>query len=215
MATRFYIVNSSSNQGSLGIGEKSSAKTDGGSDAPPAKIVDLRTTAGTAEVNTNRQAKTTANINLFFGRCISAAVGKVTQIDAQTITFALESLESSANMNAYWRPTVYVADENDNVRGFIYDGTADLATEFPTARSGKVFTVSGAQVAGLQPTDKLVVEIWAGGQPSKANPAVTATLYFSGTKDVVNGANSSPAASYVEFAQNNLVPTDNDLVAIL
>jgi hypothetical protein len=215
MATRFYIVNSSVNQGTLGIGEKSSAKTDGGSDVLPAKTVDLHPVAGSAEVNTNRQAKTTADINLFFGRCISPPVGKVPQINAQTLTFALETLESSTNMNAFWRPTVYVVDQNDNVRGFIYDGTANMGSEFPTARSGAVFTVAGAAVTGLQPTDKLVVEVWAGGKPSKANPATTATLYFSGTKDVANGANNSPAASYVEFAQDGLIPTANDLVAIL
>lgn len=128
-------------------------------------------------------------------------------LQAQTLTGAqanyqvgLAIQESAAQMNLYDRCFVYVwRSGSGNVKTIIVPTSG--ATEHGTAETGTVITATGA--AGnfsILAGDRIVVEAWWDIRNTKATN-YTATYYYDGTTDVVDGTATSDARGFFTCPQ--------------
>lgn len=164
---------------------------------------DLLTAAGSAQTSlVTATANSATTQELYWCKFISDPL-TVSQIDANTWTFALAMAESSANANMnHHGGCMYVLQSNDTVRGFIFDVNSNLGVEFATSEDGQVVTSlnPGLSVTGVVSTDRLVFELWARGTISMAG-LYNITAFFDGATDVT-GATTTDAAAYIETPQN-------------
>lgn len=147
---------------------------------------------------------TTANTvaqKQYFSKFISAPL-TVTSVDANTWIIAIGCLETSTNANSFAAFSIYVLKSDDTVRGYIYDSATALgATEWPVVEAGKVYTVSGAAVAGVVSTDRLVIEIWRVGTQSMAT-AYNQQIFYDGATEPTNDVATTDAAGYIDTPQD-------------
>lgn len=122
-------------------------------------------------------------------------------ISANTWTFFSAADESNAAANAYTALSVYVWNPSgSSVRGFIYDNTAELGTEYATSMSAQSVTFSGSAVTAVE-GDFLVCEWWYTSAQSMAT-AYTINHYFAGTDDTTTGTGNTSPATYLETPQD-------------
>ena len=141
-------------------------------------------------------AQTAAQDN-YIARFTSPPLANQT-IPAGTWTLALQSLETNANANSFFQASLYVwRPSTSSVVGYVYDSSTALGTEWGTATTGRVVTVSGNSV-DAQAGDVLVLEVWRSGTQAAAT-AYAQTLFFDGTTDVTNGGTAASAASFIQF----------------
>ena len=206
MATRFYLRNTTANVGTHGAGELSPTLPVGTFDDAGNAAHDLSRSKGSAETSVaNVSLGQTAQQSQYLGKFISEDLGAagITDIGANTWNVRFRYQESSGFANAFLRVSIYVLKSDDTVRGFVYDGAADLGVEADA--TGQELTVSGAAVSGILSGDRLVCEAWiVAAQAMTGN--YTNTVYYDGATDVVD-ATASDAASYIETPENLFPPS--------
>lgn len=196
MATTFYLRNTVGNVGSLVRTEKSTVMPGSGSfDDSLNAARDLSVTVGTTQTSaTNTSLAVVTEQWGYFGKWISEELTDVGSIDAQPWEIGWRAQEGNAAANAFLRVSIYVLTAADIVRGYIYDGAADLGVEFNA--TGQVVQVSGAAVGGLADTDRLAVEVWSHATQTMA-AAYLLTLFYDGATKVT-ATQAADSASYVE-----------------
>jgi hypothetical protein len=81
-------------------------------------------------------------------------------IPAGTWSFAAVGGETNLAANSFFAVSIYVwRPSNSTVVGSIYDSQTELGTEWSTAATSRLFTVSGSSLATLN-GDTLIVEFW-------------------------------------------------------
>lgn len=162
---------------------------------------DLSVTAGAAQ--TSQVIGTAANTN-DQRTCLVRGISEtltVSSIDANTWTIGIGCQETNAASNAFLALSIYVLTSGDTVRGFIYDATTQLGTEWGTTEAGRVVTVSGAAVTGVVSTDRICVEIWAVGAQSMAT-SYNRTFMYNGATEILDLTTTTDAASYADTPQD-------------
>src|SRR3990172_4610962 len=194
MATRFYLRNTTANVGTHGAGELSPTLPVGTFDDAGNAAHDLSRSKGSAETSVaNVSLGQTAQQSQYLGKFISEDLGAagITDIGANTWNVRFRYQESSGFANAFLRVSIYVLKSDDTVRGFVYDGAADLGVEADA--TGQELTVSGAAVSGILSGDRLVCEAWiVAAQAMTGN--YTNTVYYDGATHG-GDATASDAAS--------------------
>jgi len=111
--------------------------------------------------------------------------------------------ENNAAMNLYHRTFVYVwRSGSGNVKTML--GPVSCGTEHGTTERGCVITANGnAGDFQIQQNDRIVVEEWWDIRNTK-NTSYTATFYYDGTTDVVEGTATSNAAGFFYSPQTLL-----------
>lgn len=148
---------------------------------------------------------TTAN-NGTLGRWSSAPLAAGTY-GSGSWTIAIQTTESDANYNVFWRSAslYFYRPSNNTVVGFVIDSNTQSGVEFgngvANARYGQVLTWTGANVT-IQDGDILVFEAWTGGTPSMAGASRTATIFYDGTTDVTAAYAGTDPASYIQAPAN-------------
>lgn len=133
-------------------------------------------------------------------RWVSNRLPSVT-ISANTWTFFYAAAESNAAANLFLSLSVYVWNKAiDDVRGYIYDSSATLGTEWATSQSTQSITFSGNAVTASS-GDLLVCEVWHNATQGMST-SYTGTFYWNGTDDVTTGTGNTSTASYLETPQN-------------
>jgi hypothetical protein len=204
MATRLYLRSTTSidiGQGNYGTAPKSIALPVGTNllDNIPA-VNDLSTTPGLSQASrVGGNTATTDHYDNSTARYISPALAD-SSIDANTWTLAIALKEAHVNANFQLCASLYVLQDDDTIRGFIYDSHDLLGVEPGTTELGQVISLTGSAVAGVVPTDRLALEIWHHEQASSATQYST-THYFDGATDVTTST-TTDAASYIETPQD-------------
>lgn len=122
-------------------------------------------------------------------------------VSANTWTFFFAATESNNAANAFTSLSVYIWDPvGSSVRGFLYDNSATLGTEWGTSVSAQSVTFSGSAVTASD-NDFLVIEWWNNATHSMATSYIL-TFYWGGTDDVTTGTGNNSVATYLETPQN-------------
>lgn len=206
MATRLYLRSTTANVGSHTASELSTTLPVGTLDDAALAAQDLSRSKGASEVSRqNASLAQTGQQSQYLGKHISEDLGAagITAIAANTWNVRFRYNESSAFANSLLRVALYVVTSADAIRGYIYDGTADLGVE--ADGTGQELTVAGAAVSSIAAGDRLVCEVWIVATQGMAS-AYTNDVYYNGATDVVD-ATASDAASYVETPENLFPPT--------
>lgn len=194
MATRFNLRDTTVNIGSLVRTEKSTTLPVGTLDDNGFAAKDLSRTAGSVETSyAGASLAQTAQQSQYFTKWISEGLVGVTSLAANTWSVRLKASEGNGAANAFVRVSIYVLTSADAVRGFVYDGTADLGAEVSGAAQD--YTVSGSAVSSIVDTDRLVVEVWLVASQTMAT-AYTNTVFY-----------DSAADSYIETPENIFPPS--------
>ena len=203
IATRFYLRATTANVGTHARTELSTTLPTGTLDDGGFAAKDLSRTIGTTETTyVNTALAQTAQQSDYFAKWISEALVGVTAIAANTWTVGIRAAQSAAQHNGFIRVSIYVLTAADAVRGYVYDGTADLGLEL--TGNGQVYSVAGAAVSGVVDTDRLVIEVWDVATQSMAT-GYTSTVYYDGPAAVTDGTTNSGA--YLETPENVFPPS--------
>lgn len=206
MATRFYLltdsaIDSFNDPYAPTSGEKSTALPvgDSNSSSPGSYFLSTTIGAGQGSIGYTTLASSTQQSGVA-RRWYSRQLLPQT-ITAQTWTFFFGASESNNNANAFTSLSVYVWNPvGSSVRGFIYDNSAALGTEWATSASAQSVTFSGSAVTASD-NDILVIEWWNNATQSMAT-SYTLTQYYGGTDATTTGTGNSSIATYLETPQN-------------
>jgi len=152
---------------------------------------------------------TTAPQHLYLGQFISPPLTGVTTIQANTWEIGFCSREASLNANMQVNILLFVMRSNGTVRGVIRDSTVATTAELgnSTPAPGLIDHLTGAAVTGVQPTDRLVMEVWAQttGQSVATSYAIRPCNYGGdGSDPIVDGVGNLDPPSYLETPQSGL-----------
>jgi len=194
---------------------KASTDTDSFPTVPADKNTpkDANATKGTAQTSVTGSYSTSTTPLYTLARIfVGPALAAQTLTGSQTgYKVATGTKESSLSMNLYMRTFVYVwRSGSGNVKTIIVPTSCTV--EHGTSEKGCVITATGASGDfSILANDRIVVEIWFDIRNTKAT-AYTATLYYDGTTDPVDGTATSNAASYFYCPQTlnlyNFAPTN-------
>lgn len=133
-------------------------------------------------------------------------------IAAGTWTFSVQAYESNTAVNGYISCSIYVwRESNSSVVGYIYDGAAQLGTEFIVSGSAaaRIVSVSGSSVTA-QNGDVLIFELWFTAlTTSTMSYNSVAYLGAATSQPDVSADNSSGAVSSWIDAPDTLIPFTN------
>lgn len=122
-------------------------------------------------------------------------------------SLAVQVTEDQTTMNAFLVSSLYFWDPmSRTVRGFIYDSTTQLGSEFASVFTGQIVTMAGANVRACD-GDLLVLEHWFDYTPSMTTLSLAQTRY-GGTIDVTVGYTGTDPAAYLQ------APTGVDIPAL-
>lgn len=206
MATRLFLRNDLlPTRDEPTSGEKSTALPVGTAGSTTPNDYHMSPVKGSSEVNqvTATLAQNTQQSSNPY-RWTSNRLPTVT-ISANTWTFFFGSLESNAAANIFVSLSVYVWDKStETVRGYIYDSSTQLGTEWGTTKSAQSFTFSGSSVSATA-GDLLVCEVWHNAIQGMST-SYNGTFYWDGTDDTTTGTGNTSVASYLETPQDiNLI----------
>ena len=130
-------------------------------------------------------------VRLFVGPALAAQTLTGSQAGYKV---AVGAKESSTSMNLYMRTFVYVwRSGSGNVKTILVPTSCTV--EHGTSEKGCVITATGATTDfAVLEGDRIVAEIWFDIRDTTTS--YTATLYWDGTTDPVDGTTTSNAASY-------------------
>lgn len=197
MTTKFYLSNASP-ASSPTSGEHSTTLPVGTSNTSAnfsswKSLVASGQTAGTISVTGLTQ--TTQQSTALAGFCTGAVSAGTYGLGTWTIALG-KLVEANASANAFARVVIYFWNPSgSSVRGFVYDGTTDLGTEWPTTAAGQVLTVVGVAVTASA-GDLLCVEVWEVATQAMNGPYTFGFDYGGGT-DVTAGSTTA-TGSYVQ-----------------
>ena len=138
---------------------------------------------------------------------VSPALAAQTLIGSQAnYMIAIANRESNAKMNMYHRAFVYVwRPGSGNVKTII--APTSHGTESTTSEVGRIIVATGeATNFSILNNDRIVVELWFDIRNTKgAN--YTATDYYDGATDPLDGTATSDAASYLRIPQEMIYYT--------
>ena len=198
--TKYYARSSAAAAGPTG---EVSTDTDAFPTVPTSKNtpLDMTTTKGSAQTSVaavyNTASGSMSMMRMYVGPELEA---QTLTGDAANYTFAMGGSESNGNMNLYPRYFMYVwRSGSGNVKTVV--APVPEATELPTAETGRVQTASGeAGDFSILQGDRIVVEQWWEINNTRSTN-YTATGYFEGTTDPVEGTATSDAATYFQLPQ--------------
>lgn len=203
MATKLYLRQTTANGSLFSNGEQSTLLPNGTNLLTADPACDLSTTAGAGQTSKAlAQPADTVHYDSMFRRFISDQIDTAvtTSITSGTWTIAAAALQTSANLTASLKASLYVLTSADTVRGFIWDNHATAWTNFSLAETGVVNTFNGGIVGSLASGDRICLEMWVHTASSMAT-SYTWTVYWDGTTDPVAATATSNAASYISTPQ--------------
>ena len=204
--TKYYARSSSAAAGPTG---EVSTDTDNFTTVPTSKNtpLDMSTSKGSSQVSVtgvyNTAGASYAMVRMFVGPALEA---QTLTASAANYTFAVGNQESNGNMNLYPRFFMYVWRSGTGNVKTIITPTSE-ATESATAETGYTTTATGeAGDFSIELNDRIVVEMWWYiNNTREAN--YTASFYFEGATDPVDGTATSDAATYFQLPQTLTEPT--------
>ena len=198
--TKLYFNALDPASGILGTSTQSTALTE--TFAGPHARRGMDVTAGTTQTSSsfNSDAVTSASRSMVAKFCVTALT--VSTIDANTWEFAIANNETNLNANSFTALSIYIVRGPEvTVRGYIYDSTTNLGSEWDTTEHGRVSSVSGSSVSGVISTDWLVVEVWRMATQGMAT-AYLQEIFYDGATDPANLIATTDAASYLSTPQD-------------
>ena len=196
MTQKFYLRNVTAT-GAPSTGERSAALTSTQADnaTTTEETRSLLSAKGAAQTSIAQTTDATTSAELgYHARFTSNALQAGTYGNG-TWTMAMAINEGSANSNFFLAFSIYIWNPAGSVRGFIYDAVTAVGTEPPTAETGEVNNITGANVTATE-GDFLVLEVWR-TQTQSMGTAYTNTIFFDGVTEPTDGTGTTDAASYI------------------
>jgi hypothetical protein len=209
----FHNVNTISHPASIDTANKSVALPIGVDKGIHNQVLEMTTTKGVSEVSdvftTGTSAvQTSGSIRKWVSPVLAAGT-----ISAQNWTINMSVMESNAAANYFLCFSLYVLKADGTVRGYIYDSSTALGTEFPTGSTARVATVAGAAVTGVLSTDQLVCEVWGQGIQTLTTTR-TITFKWDGTTVNTDGTSTFDNASYIEAATQDIFAAASSILKV-
>lgn len=207
MAVRLFLTDATAE--SAGVSATPQAVTVPDPDISTGFVRDLSLTKGTPRQSPviNSLAQTGAQ-RLMFGKWVSPPLTGIATLSANTWTIGYVGREGNLNANMFPLFVLYVRKADGTVRGFVSDVDAGQDVELTNVSPppASIYSLTGSAVAGIQPTDRLVCEVYTRGAQGSATSYSIRGINYNGLVDLIDGVADATGdeATFIETPQNGL-----------